>query len=243
MTPDRTSPQLFFIGIGPGDPELITLKAVRLIDSCDILFVPVRKKDSTRSIALNIVKQAMDLEGKRIVFLHFPMIKGAQKMLAELTPAVETIQKKLTDGKKGAFITLGCSTIYSTGGNLFLALEDASIKTHFIPGVSAINATAAVSGQPLIFSEEKLAILPATYSLGEIEHCLDHFHTVVLMKAHSYLKEIKTLLDRKGLLATSVIVEKASANKEAIHCLAEVPAEYSPHYMSTIIIRNNDIKE
>ncbi|MBU0991462.1 MAG: precorrin-2 C(20)-methyltransferase [Proteobacteria bacterium] len=234
----RKQPKLFFIGVGPGDPELLTLKAVRLIKSCDVLFVPVRKKDSTRSIALNIVNQAMDLKDKRVVYLHFPMVKGSEKMLSALSPAALTLQEELSEGETGVFITLGCSTIYSTGGNLFLALQDKDIAMHFVPGVSSISGTAASSGMPLVFSEEKLAILPTTYSMDQIESCINNFETVVLMKAHSCMDAIMKLIKQKGLLDTSFMVEKATSEAEVIHCLRDMPDGYQPHYMSTIIIRN-----
>jgi precorrin-2/cobalt-factor-2 C20-methyltransferase len=228
---------LFFIGVGPGDPELLTLKSIRLIKACNVLFVPVRKQNSTRSMALNIVNQAMDLKNKRIVFLHFPMVKGSQNMLSELAPAVETIQKELLEGETGVFITLGCSTIYSTAGNLFLALKDKHIPMHFVPGVSSINGAAASSGKPLVFSEEKLAILPTTYSMDRIESFINDFETVVLMKAHSCMDAIMQLIVQKGLLKTSFIVEKATTSEERIHCMADMPAGYRPHYMSTVFIK------
>jgi precorrin-2 C(20)-methyltransferase len=230
---------LYFIGLGPGDPELLTLKSVRLIKSCDVLFVPVRKQNSTRSMALNIVNQAMDLKNKRIVFLHFPMVKGSQNMLSELAPAVETIQKELLEAEIGVFITLGCSTVYSTAGNLFLALKDKHIAMHFVPGVSSVNGVAASSGRPLVFSEEKLAILPATYTMDQIESFMDGFETVVLMKAHSSMDAIIQLIAKKGLLKTSLIVEKATTSEESIHCMADIPSGYRPHYMSTVFIKTS----
>lgn len=235
----ETKRNLFFVGVGPGDPELLTLKSVRLIKSCDVLFVPVRKKASTESIALNIVKKVIDLRNKQVVFLHFPMVKGSQKMLSELAPAAEAIQKELLEGQIGVFITLGCSTIYSTAGNLFLALKDKHIAMHFVPGVSSINGAAASSGKPLVFSEEKLAILPTTYSIDQIESCINGFQTVVLMKAHSCMDAIVQLIAQKGLLETSFIMEKATTSEESIYCMADIPSGYRPHYMSTVFIKTS----
>ena len=232
---------LFFVGLGPGDPELLTIKSVRLIRSCDVLFVPVHKKDSTESIALDIVKDNIDLKGKRIVSLHFPMVKGAQKILAASAPAAEAVQHELSECESGVFITLGCSTIYSTAGNLFLALQDRGIAMHFIPGVSSISGTAASSGKPLVFSEEKMAVLPATYSMAQMEFCMDAFETVVLMKAHSSMNVIIELLTRKGLLKTSYLVERATTSEEIVRCMADIPVGYRPHYMSTIVIRNYEL--
>jgi len=232
--------QLYFLGVGPGDPELLTLKAVRIIQDCDIMFVPVRKKNETDSLALEIVKKGVDIEQKRIVYLHFPMIKGAKNMLKALTPAVETIEKELSKGSNGCFVTLGCSTIYSTAGNLYALLKEKSISMRFIPGVSAINATAAVCGFPLVFSEEKLAILPATYSVDQIDWYLDQFDVVVLMKVHSSLAVIRQIIEKKHLMNTSFIVEKASFDEQRMTCLNELKDDYKPNYMSTLLIKKTN---
>lgn len=229
---------LYFIGVGPGDPELLTLKATRLISACDVLFVPVRKKDTTRSMALNVVKEAMDLSSKKIVFLPFPMVKGAGNILSKLTPACESVQRELPEGGTGVLITLGCSTIYSTAANLYKVLQGQGIAMHFVPGVSAISGTAAVSGAPLVFSEERLVVLPTTYARDQIEQCVEDFDTVVLMKVHSSLGEILKIAEKKGCLGSSVIVEKATMREGQMHVLAELPDGYRPHYMSTVVIKS-----
>ncbi|MFH2043566.1 MAG: precorrin-2 C(20)-methyltransferase [Pseudomonadota bacterium] len=230
---------LYFVGLGPGDPELLTVKSIRLIKECDVLFVPVRKINSTESMALNIISDSIDLKNKRIVFLHFPMVKGAQNILDAMEPAAQSVQEQLKENESGVFITLGCSTIYSTAGNLFLVLCDKDISMHFVPGVSSISGSAASSGIPLVYSEEKLAILPATYSMDQIESCLDVFETVVLMKAHSSMDMILELVAKKGLLKSSFVVEKATSNEEKVRFMSDICAGYRPHYMSTVIIKKN----
>ena len=228
---------LYFVGVGPGDPDLLTLKAIQLIKTCDVLFVPVRKKGTTRSMALNVVKGAIDLESKKIVFLPFPMVKGADNILSKLAPALELVNQELHEGETGVFITLGCSTIYSTAANLFRLLQGKDIAMHFVPGVSAISGTAAAFDTPLVYSEEKLVVLPTTYAKDQIEHCIDAFDAVVLMKVHSSIDEISMLINKKGLLKSSFIVEKATTGEERMHSLDELPEGYRPHYMSTVIIR------
>jgi len=228
--------QLYFLGVGPGDPELLTLKTVRLIQNTETLFVPVRTKDATDSLALEIVKKEIDLRNKRIVYLHFPMVKGAKNMLKSLQPAVEIIEKELSLSHKGCFITLGCSTIYSTAGNLYVLLKEKEISMRFIPGVSAISATAAACGSPLVLSEEKLAILPVTYSVDQIEWYIDHFDVVVLMKVHSNLEIIRHIIEKKKLIHKSFIVERASFDEEIVTCLHALESGYKPNYMSTLLI-------
>ncbi len=236
MTKNKT---IYFVGVGPGDPGLMTLKAVDLIKQCDVLFVPVRKKNTTTSLALNVVQKAVDVADKKIVYLPFPMVKGTEKIMSALAPAADMVRETLDKHPQGVFITLGCSTIYSTAGNLFLVLKDEDIVMHFVPGVSAISGSAADATSPLVFSEEKLVVLPTTYAMDQIESCLSDFDTVVLMKVHSSLDVIRTLIERKGLPRTSFIVEKATTHDAKIHSLASLPEDYRPHYMSTVVIRRN----
>jgi precorrin-2/cobalt-factor-2 C20-methyltransferase len=228
---------LYFIGIGPGDPELLTLKAVRLIKECDVLFFPAGKKTKGDSIALKIVGDIIDIDKKQISFLHFPMVKGAEKIVSAAEPSAEVIDKELSEDKTGVFITVGCSTIYSTAGNLFVTLKNKDINIHFIPGISSINATASAAGFPLVYSEEKLAVLPATYSRDRIESCIDDFETVVLMKVHSSIEIIRELLDKKDFLNTSFLVERATTGEEKVLCMSDIPEGYKPHYMSSLLIK------
>ena len=233
----KNNRDLYFIGIGPGDPELLTLKAVRLIKECDILFFPAGKKSKEDSIALKIIGDIIDLEKKRVHFLHFPMVKGADKIISAAEPSAEIIDNELAEGETGVFITVGCSTIYSTAGNLFISMANRDINIHFIPGVSSINATASASGIPMVYSEEKLAVIPTTYSMDSIETYIDMFETVVLMKAHSNIGTIRELLNKKGLSETSYIVERATTSEEKVFRISDIPPDYKPHYMSTVLIK------
>ena len=236
----KNNRNLYFIGIGPGDPELLTLKAVRLIKECDILFFPAGKKSSDDSIAMKIIGDIIDIDKKRISFLHFPMVKGADNIAYAAEPSAEIIDKELAEGETGVFITVGCSTIFSTAGNLFLSLKGKEMNIHFVPGISSINATASSAGFPLVYSEEKLAVLPATYSRDKIESCIDNFESVVLMKVHSSINLIKEMLDNKNLSETSYIVERATTDEEKVIRISDLPDGYKPHYMSTVIIKKNN---
>ncbi|MFQ5646071.1 MAG: precorrin-2 C(20)-methyltransferase [bacterium] len=228
---------LYMTGVGPGDPELLTLRAARLIREADILFVPVKKKESRRSLALEVVKKALDLQDKKIVFLYFPMVRGEANMRPYFEQAAREVKLAFRENKTGVFITIGCSTIYSTPGNLFKVLRGSGIRIRFVPGVSSINASAAAAGEPLVYSEDKLAVLPATYSVDELEETLNHFDRVVLMKAHSCLEKITEVIKRKGWEKYSYLIERASTETEKATPLSEIPEGYQPHYMSTVIIK------
>ncbi len=235
----RSNRRLYFIGIGPGDPELLTLKAVRLLKECDVLFFPAGKRSSDESIALKIIGRIIDLDKKRIHFLHFPMVKGADKIISAAEPCAKMIDSELSQDETGAFITIGCSTIYSTAGNMFASMIKRDIDIFFVPGVSSINATASSTGTPLVFSEEKLAVIPATYSMDMIESAIDMFETIVLMKAHTNIKIIRDILIKRGLSDSSYIVERATTEDEKVLRISDMPHDYKPHYMSSVLIKKN----
>ncbi len=231
---------LYFIGIGPGDPELLTLKAVRLIKECDVLFFPAGRKLSEDSIAIKIVGDIVNLDEKRVNLLHFPMVKGADKIISAAEPSAKIIDNELSTGETGVFITIGCSTIYSTAGNLFASMNHMDIDIHFVPGVSSINAAAAAAGVPLVYSEDKFAVIPATYSMDKIESYIDMFETIVLMKAHSNMGMIGEMLNKKGLAESSYIVERATTSEEKLLRIPDLPSGYKPHYMSLVIINKKN---
>ncbi|MBN1904207.1 MAG: precorrin-2 C(20)-methyltransferase [Deltaproteobacteria bacterium] len=235
----KNNRKLYFIGIGPGDPELLTLKAVRLIKGCDVLFFPAGKKSSEDSIAMKVIEGIVDLENKRVCFLHFPMVKGADKIIEAAEPSAQIIDNELAEGETGVFITIGCSTIYSTAGNMFASMKNRDIDIFFVPGVSSINATASSAGIPLVFSEEKLAVIPVAYSMDVIESAIEMFDTIVLMKVHTNMGKIREIIINKGLAESSYMVERATTSEEKVSCISGIPNDYKPHYMSSILIKKN----
>ncbi len=232
----ENNPVLYLVGIGPGDPELMTIKASRLIKDCDVIFVPAKKKDVKKSNALDIIEKVVEIAGKKIVFLHFPMVKGEANMWPYFETAAEDVKKNLLKGQSGVFITIGCSTVYSTPGNLYRVLCGGDIDIRFVPGVSSINASAAAVGQPLVYSEESLVVLPATYTAEQIETFVESFDKLFLMKAHSSLDLIVKTLREKGLGDSSYLVEKATNKDERITRISDISPGYRPNYMSSVIV-------
>lgn len=229
--------KLYAVGIGPGDTELMTLKAVRVIKSADVLCVPKGRKTG-ESMALNIVEQAVDLDGKKIMEVHFPMVKGPQR--EALKPAAAEVLRVLRDGKDIAFITLGDPVLYSTFFHLYdamLALDE-HVDIEIVPGVSSINASGARARVSLALSGEKLAVLPATY-INDIGNVLDEFDAVVLMKVHSVLEEVRGVLDGMGLLEKAVYVSRVGMPDETVKPLSQV-GEGELNYFSTVIVRKKN---
>ncbi len=245
--------RLYVIGVGPGDPELLTLKAVRIIKSVPVLCVPKGREEGT-SLALSITQGALSTEGKQIVELHFPMEKTAPHpgplprgereiaLSADLESkwdaAVETVLKQLDEGKDAAFITIGDPAIYSTFFYLYDRLRERrpSLDIEIIPGISSITAAAARAGLSLGLGNERIAVLPANY-LDSLQETLERFDTVVLMKVNKVYEAVRDLLVRMQLTAGAVYVARAGMEDERIvRDIRQVRSD-DLDYFSLVIVR------
>lgn len=236
---------LYIIGTGPGDPQLLTLKAVRIIESCPVIFAPRGSRNGT-STALAIVSEAVPFDGKTVVELHFPMKKirtghdPAPEVLAAWRHAAEQVLAQLDQGKDVCFPTLGDPAIYSTGYYLYetiCGLRD-EVTVEFVPGVSAMSSCSAALASPICLGDEMVAVIPATFSDDRLLEVLDRFDTIVLMKVHRVIDHLVELFRSRNLLDRAVLVEKAGTSGERTISRLDQLVE-PPHYYSTIIIRKN----
>lgn len=227
--------RLYAVGIGPGDPELITLKAARILREADVIAVP-RGREDGESVALGIIAGVVDMAAKRLLEIHFPMRKGPQR--EALAKAAGEVLGLLDEGHDVAFITLGDPTLYSTFFHLLDAIHQIAprLRAEIIPGVTSVTASAAAASISLALSGDKVAIIPATY-IKDLDAVIDGFQTVVLMKAHSVIDEIKSVVARRGLHA--VFVSRAGRKDEVIKPLSEVTAD-DLNYFSTVIVRTGN---
>ncbi len=235
--------EFFIVGVGPGDPELMTRKALRVLDETPVFCVPKGKKDGA-SVALGIVEGALDIRGKEILEVHFPMERLPRNrepgsgIRRAWTDAAREVHARLSEGSDVAFPTLGDPTFYSTAFYLTHALAeiDPGAVVRVIPGVTAPSASAAAAGLPLCLGDERVAVVPATYGDDRVREALRSFDTVVLMKIHRVLDRLLSLLEEEGRLEGAVVVERASLPGERI-----VPARDARglglHYFSTMIVR------
>jgi precorrin-2/cobalt-factor-2 C20-methyltransferase len=241
---------LYVIGVGPGDPELLTLKAVRMLKTVSCLCVPKGREEGS-SLALSIVEGAVDLKGKEIIEAFFPMKKtgpserkqgsaGAvdDELESRWNETVLNILKRLNQGIDVAFITIGDPTIYSTFFYLYdrlLALAP-GMRIEIVPGVSSITAAAARAGISLGLADEKIAVLPATYA-SDIKKIVTDFDTVVLMKVYRVFDEVIRNLTDAGLIGSSTYISKAGMREEVvIRNLKDIKRD-DLNYFSLIIIR------
>lgn len=236
--------KVYVIGIGPGDPDLMTVKAVKILEKVPVLCFP-KGKDEGSSIAMSIVAGAIPLDGKEIIEIHFPMKKIPAKDTASCDVSskweetVEIILSHVLKGKDIAFPTLGDPVFYST----FFYIHDRllsllpSLQVTIVPGVSSMSASSASTGMPLCLGSERVALLPATYEEERLKETILSFDTIVLMKVNKVFDKILGLLEELGLVDSSVAVEMASTDKErVIKDLRSVKGE-NLHYFTTVIIK------
>lgn len=184
------------IGVGPGDSELITVKAVRLIKEADIIIAPVKKEGSTASTALKIAKPYVE-DMDKVKYYHFPMIKNYRECLT--TQAIfkshgESINEFLDNGKDVVFITLGDPSVYSTFTHLSQFFKD----VNYVPGIASFLNGAALSKIPLCIADESLCIINMTDTEENIRSAFKLHKNIVVMKVctnQPLLKEI--LIDSK----------------------------------------------
>lgn len=236
----------YVIGVGPGDPELMTLKAVRLLEKCPVWLTPTGRKNG-ESTALAIVENVVSNAGKEILTHYFPMKKvhmGQEpdpEVKEAWVQAAALIFEQLNAGRDVAFPTLGDPAIYSTGFYVCETLLEqyADITVEIIPGVSAIGASAAAAGQPLCQGDDRLVVIPATFENGRLREVLSQFDSVVLMKVHRVMGRLVPLLEEMNLLDKSVLVERSSQNSQRITRNLQEAVRREPHYFSTIIVRKS----
>ena len=188
--------KLYSIGVGPGDSELMTLKAVRLLKECDVIAIP--KGDTDVTVAKDIVEGAVDISGKEQLIVYMPMTKDMDVMNKAHQKGADDIIRYLDEGKNVVFITLGCPTVYATCIYVHKLVLKAGYEASLVPGVTSFCAVAAKLNVSLCERAEPLIVLPGSYK--ESAKFLDGPGNKVLMKSASEIGRVRDELMERGLL-------------------------------------------
>ncbi len=218
------------VGVGPGDPELLTLKAVRLIRENEVIAVP--GQTARESVAYRIAVQAVpELAEKELVPVYMPMVKDRQRIDEEHRKGAELLKSYLDKGKNVVFLTLGDPTIYCTFSYLQHYLEADGYRVELVSGITSFCAAAARLGLPLAEWDEPLHVVPAVHKTGDK---LERDGNYVLMKSASHMKEVKALLKASGRQVSAVV--NCGMEDEAVYRSADdIPDDAG--YFSLIIAK------
>ncbi len=200
---------LYGLGVGPGDPELLTLKALRLLQNADIVAVP--DKGTGTKTALAIVQQFV--EGKELLFCPTPMIRDLEQLDKGYTDIADKLCTLLDEGKTVAFITLGDPTIYSTYMYVHKKVAARGYEAKLVPGVPSFCAAAAQLGVSLCEGSQRLLIVPAGSPLLD---SVDIAANKVYMKAGRGILELQEQLRQSGKLENASLVANCTMENEEV---------------------------
>jgi precorrin-2/cobalt-factor-2 C20-methyltransferase len=197
--------KLSCVGCGPGDPELLTIKAVGLIKNAEVVFAPT-SKEGKPSIALSIVKKYINSSAK-MVNLIFPMLKEKEVLKNYWKENAEKIANEVRAGKRVIYLTVGDPSIYSTWIYIYKELRrnHKDIEIDIVPGITSIFAFAAEAKIALVEGDETLAIVPACYDMDRVRRTSNVCDTVIFLKDGKYFDDVIDMLSDAGFVEDSIV--------------------------------------
>ncbi len=226
--------KLYGVGVGPGDPELITVKAVRVIKSADIIFTAASTKN-TYSLAVEIAAPYI-ADDTRIEKLSFPMTKDEKETETAWIQNARQIAAVLKEGKTAVFLTLGDPTTYSTFGYILkkmaCIMPEADIET--IPGITSFHAASARMNRILVEGEQSLLITSGAYGGDRIRR-INGVENVAIVKAYKNIQDINDALKETGLHDKSVAVSRCGRENEKITQDVDTLVDRTPDYWTLIL--------
>ncbi len=229
--------KLYGVGVGPGDPELLTLKALRLIRENPVIAVP--GEDIRASVAYQIVKGAYEaLDEKTLLPVAMPMTKDPAVLEANHEKAAGDVEAYLRQGKNVVFLTLGDPTVYSTYLYVHKRILARGYEAEIVSGITSFCAVAARLNMGLVERDEPLHVIPATYQADGMDQVLKLPGTKVLMKTGRKMAQVRESIQKSGQQA--VMIENCGMPGERIFEGAENIPEKSGYY-SLIIVKGEQI--
>lgn len=212
-----TEGALYGVGVGPGDPDLITVKAVQVLSEASHIFTP-QAEPAAESLALKIAEKHVNPSAE-IHTLVFPMLRDREKLEKWWGKAAGRVAEVLREGEDGCFLTLGDPLLYSTYIYLMRRLKELIPGTciHTVPGITAMNAAAALTDTPLGEGDQSLEVVPAVEDLQWVRRTLQgHDGTAVLMKIGRRLPEVLDMLEELGLTQDATFVARAGLDRQRV---------------------------
>lgn len=228
---------LYGLGVGPGDPELITVKAFRIIQESPVIAYPKKLKGS-KSYAHRIVEVYIKPEEKDMLGLVFPMTKDEAVLEREWTKSVELVYGKLQEGKDVAFVTEGDPLLYSTFIHMMKLMQemhpDVEIRT--VPGISSFNGSASRLGIALADGDDHVAIIPAHDDYDAMREAIESHDAVVFIKVAKVIDLMLEVLRDLDLLDKASVVTKVTSDEEIIWDVRELDG-VDLEYLTLMVVR------
>jgi precorrin-2/cobalt-factor-2 C20-methyltransferase len=223
------------IGVGPGDPDLLTLKAVKLINAADVIIAPKTEKKE-ESTALAIARPHIQ-DKTKILDMVFPMVYNPDTLSGAWENNCSAICELLAAGKKVVFLTLGDPMLYSTYIYVYNLLKDSGHPIETVPGITSFCAIGSRLGFPLAEGNDVLSVIPATADEAVLDQALAAADSVVLLKVNRGFDRLVAKLDCNGLLDNAYMVTKCGHEDEEIVSDIRAAGGQKVNYLSAIVAR------
>lgn len=227
--------KLYGIGVGPGDPELLTLKAKRILESSEVIAIPV-KVLGEHSVAMDIVEQVVDVSGKKVIEVLFSMNPDDDVHVQCRAEAGKLLTDELEKGRNIAMITIGDVSVYSTYMYINQFIEESGFETEIIPGIPSFCSGAALAKIPLMEGRESLVVIPSTQDGNLLSNALGMFENVVVMKVGgSSMQKLADAMSKKGIdISKATVLSRIGLEGEYIGPI-DLSKDYN--YLTTVIIK------
>jgi precorrin-2/cobalt-factor-2 C20-methyltransferase len=240
--PSRVSGRLVGVGVGPGDPDLLTVKAVRALQTADVVLVPVLDTDTDETGRAEASVRAHLGDDDRVRRVRFALNDRAglsEERTSSWDAAARAVLEAWDSGAHTvAFATLGDPSVYSTFSYLAQTVTglrpDAEVTV--VPGITAMQDLAARSGTPLCEGTETLALFPMTAGLDRFAEALAAFDTVVAYKGGRQLPQMLEVVQRAGRIDTAVYGAALGLPEESVRRASEVTGDVEAPYLSTLLV-------
>ncbi|MEM5476201.1 precorrin-2 C(20)-methyltransferase [Pacificibacter sp. AS14] len=239
MTKVKRGPEkkgkVYGIGLGPGDPELMTLKAARLIREARVIAYPTLAGGASfaRAIAADFITS-----GTREIVMDVPMTVARGPAQSAYDQGAVEISEALNAGQNVVILCEGDPFFYGSFMYLFARLKS-SFEVEVVPGVTSVTACAAVAGLPLVARNEVMTVLPAPLDDAALIEKLATSDTLVLMKLGRHFPRVRALIEAAGLTANSVYIERATGVDEVVKPLKDAP-DVAPYFSMILIVKGAD---
>lgn len=228
---------LFGLGVGPGDPELITVKAFRVMKESPVIAYP-KKMKGKKSYAQRIVDVYVNGMDKEMLGLVFPMTKHQEILDREWNKAVDEVYARIAEGKDVAFVTEGDPMLFSTFIHLMTLMQERhpDVDIQMVPGISSFNASASRLGIPLGEGDDHIAMIPAVDDYDAMRRAIENHDAIVFIKVAKVIDLMLQVLRDLDLLDRAHVVTKVTSDEEIIWKTSELDG-VELEYLTLMVVR------